>query len=274
MRNLFTVNVKTKEHGFDEFLIRRSDNTLKAQYDENSKLVGGAIKKKFAPLMCLWTVALICGSIFIDIFMDAVKEKDFAQAYSTMGWMLYIGIAGIALSVVFFLAIIIGLRKFMSKPKMQNLFQEQKELTDKLARGLRVPENSAEIDIMFRPYKLKNGKEKYQYKYYENLPMWVFVENDNLCFADTFGVWAVPLSGITTISPFPGHAKLSAWNREGKFNSPEFKKAVRYYKGYYIVKGYYSLQIMHHSEEWEVLIPVYDIDYICELTGKYPAGLI
>ena len=100
--------------------------------------------------------------------------------------------------------------------------------------------------------------------------MWIFTENGNLCFADTFGIWAVPLSCIIAIAFFPGHATLTSWNKEEQFNSPKYKKTVRVYKHNYIVKGYYSLQILRNNEEWEVLIPVYDIDYIFELTGKYP----
>ena len=271
MRSLFTVNVKTKEHGFDEFLIRKSENTLKAQYDANAKLMSGAIKRRFQPLIIISFIALMCGGFLTAFFLDEVSDADFAQVYSTMGWALYIGIAGIALFVIFFAAAIVWMRKFMAHPQTQNLLEEQTELRDKIARDLRVPKESAEIDVMGCPYKLKGGKPKYDYKSYENLPMWVFVENDNLCFADLLGVWAVPLSDITAIMPFPGHAPLTSWNKEEKFNSPTYKRMVRFYKGKYIVKGYYLLQFMRHGEEWEVSIPMYDADVICKLTGKYSA---
>lgn len=271
MRNLFTINIKTKEHGFNEFLIRKSDSTLKAQYDENAKSLDDTIKKRFAPLLYISFAACVCGAISIAFFMSELEDADFSQAYSTVGWALYVGIAGIALSAVLFLAAFIWMRKFMANPQTQNIMQEQTELKDKIADGLRVPEGCAEIDIMYRPYKLKKGKEKYQGKGYENLPMWVFAEDSNLCFADTFGVWAVPLSYITSITPFPGHATLSSWNKEEKFNSIRYKRMMRYYKGNYIVKGYYSLQFTRRGEEWEILIPAYDIDVISELTGKYPA---
>lgn len=268
MRNLFTINVKTKEHGFDEFLIRKSDSTLKAQYDENAKLMDGAVKKRFAPIMYLSLTALACGAIGIAIFMSQLKDVDFAQAYSAVGWALYVGIAGIALFVILVLAAFIWMRKFMVNPQTQNFFEEQHELETKITHGLRIPENCAEIDIMYRPYKLKKGNKKFQTKSYVNLPMWVFVEGEKLCFADTFGVWAVPLYSITSITPFPGHATLSTWNKEEKLSSLKYKRIVRFDNGNYIVKGYSSLQFLCHGEEWEILIPAYDIDYICELTGK------
>ena len=270
MRNLFTINAKTREHGFDEFLIRKSETAFKAQYDENDKLIGDTIKKRLTPLIYLWFAALLCGGIFISIFVSEVKDAGFAQAYSAVGWALYIGIAGIALFAIFSLSAFIWTRKFMDNPQTQTLFQEQEELEDKIAHDLRIPEDRTEIDIMYHSYKLKNGKEKYQYKKYENLPMWVFVEDGALCFADTFGVWGVPLSNITSINLFPGYATLTSWNKEEKLNSPKYKRTVRYYKNNYIVNGYYSLQLIHHNEEWEVLIPAYDIDYIFELTGIYP----
>lgn len=272
MRTLFTINVKTKEHGFDEFLIRKSENTLKAQYDENAQLIDGRINKRFAPLIYLSFAAFLCGAIFIAFFMSKVEDANFAQAYSTVGWSLYIGIAGIVLFAVLFLAAFIWMRKFMANPQTQNIIQEQAELRDRIADGLRVPEGCAEIDIMCRPYKLKKGKEKYQGKNYENLSMWVFTADGNLCLADICGVWAVPLSSITSLNPFPGHAKLSSWNKEEKVNSPKYRRKVRYYKGTYIIKGYYSLQFICRGEEWEILIPSYDIDIISELTGKYPAA--
>lgn len=271
MRNLFTVNVETREHGFDEFLIRKSENTLKAQYDKNEKLIKDTVKKKLMPLIYLSVVALICGGIFIGIFMTEAKKADFSQAYSAAGWALYIGIAGIALFAILYLVIFIWMRKFLVSPQSEKLDNEQQELEEKIANGLCVPKDCAKIDIMCRPYKLKNGKEKYNYKSYENLPMWVFAEDGNLCFADLLGVWAVPISCISSINPFPGHATLSTWNKDEKFNSPKYNRTVSFYKGNYIVKGYYSLQFTQNSEEWEVLIPEYDIDCIYELIGKYPS---
>ena len=270
MRNLFTVNVKTKEHGLEEFLIRKSDNALKAQFDENAKSRDITIKKKFFPLISLSLVALTCGAVFIAIFMGALKDTGFAQTYSDLGWSLYIGIAGLALFAILGLIAFIWLRKFMVNPQSEEFYREQEELEDKICRGLRIPKDCTEIDIMCRRYKTRKGKEKYQYNIYENLPMWVFLEEGNLCFADTYGVWAVPVSCISSVNFFPGHAKLSSWNKEDWIDSPKYKRTVRFYKGEYVVKGYCSLQFICRNEEWEILIPEYDVDYIYGLIGKYP----
>ena len=266
MRNLFTLNIETNEHGFDDFLMRKSEDALKAQYDKNNKEIADVIKKRFKPLLIISIVAYICGTISILIFLKFLDVAGFAQ----VSWALYIGIAGLTVFGIFLISALIWRHKFIANPQTQSLDQEQEELLNKIACGLGVPENSSEIDIMFRPYKIINGKEKYKIKRYANLPMWVFVEDDNLCFADTFGVWAIPLSDISSIMPFPGRAMLSAWNKAEKINSSKYKKTVRYDSGNYFVKGYYSLQIVHNDEEWEVLIPAYDIDHIYELTGKYP----
>ena len=271
MKNLFTVDLKTREHGCDEFLIRKSDTELKEQYDKNSKYIGSTLRKKYTPFLIIWFAFFVVGGIVISIFLGNLKDAGFAQTYLSFGWALYVGIASIAVSAIFFLTAIINVRKFMKSPKIQNLLKEQEELEQRIAKSLLIPEDCAEIDIMYRPYKIKKGKVKYQNKSYENLPMRVFTEDENLCLADTFGVWAVPLSDITSIIEFPGRATLSYWNKEEEINSKKYKRKVKYYKGDFFVNGYYSLQLMRGGEEWEVLIPSYDIDCIFELTGKTPA---
>lgn len=270
MRNFFTVNAKTNEHGFEEFLIRKSDNVLKAQFDENDESRDKTVKKIYVPLLALSITALTCGAVFIAIFMSAVKDEGFAQTYSDLGWSLYIGIAGLALFAIFGLAAFIRMRKFMLNAQSEEFYREQEELEDKIYRGLRIPKDCTEIDIMCRQYEIRRGKERYRYKFYANLPMLVFLEEGNLCFADTYGVWAVPVSCISSVNFFPGHAKLSSWNKEDWIDSPKYKRTVRFYKGEYVVKGYCSLQFICRNEEWEILIPAYDVDYIYGLIGKYP----
>ena len=136
MRNLFTVNVKTREHGCDEFLIRKSDTEFKAQYDANSKFIDGTLKKKYAPLIYLSIAPLVCGAIGIAIFAGESKDAGIAQAYSTFGWALYMGIAGIALFTILLFTAIIRVRKFLNSPQAQNIVEEQEELADKIARNL------------------------------------------------------------------------------------------------------------------------------------------
>ena len=273
MKNLFTLDVNTGAHGCDEFLIRKSEDTLKLQLDESVKSVDSTIAKILKPLIIISFITFVCGIVFTGIFFEGCRNKNFAQAYSTVGWMLYVGIATLVPAVILFAAAIIWMRKFMANPQTQSRFEEQNELVSKIASGLGIPENCAKIDVLCRPYKLKNGKEHYQGKQYENFSMWVFTENDNLCFADVSGVWAFPISSITSVTLFPGHTKLTTWNKEENVNSPKYKREVRFYNGDYFVKGYYSLQLERQGEEWEVLIPVYDIEPICELTGKDPDQL-
>ena len=143
MRNLFTVNVKTREHGCDEFLIRKSDTALKAQYDKNSKYIDGTLKKKYAPLIYLSFAPLICGAAGIAIFAGESKDAGIAQAYSSFGWALYMGIAGIALFTILLFTAIIRVRKFLNSPQMQNVFKEQEELEEKIARNILIPEGCA-----------------------------------------------------------------------------------------------------------------------------------
>lgn len=272
MKNLFTVNTKTKEHGFDEFLLRRSDSALKTQFDENDKLFNGALKKRFNPLVYTSLALLFCGAICLAIFLEILEDAEsFAQAYSTFGWALYVGIIGILQFAILIFIAIIWMRKFMANPQTQNLLQEQDELKRKIARSLRVPEGCAGIDVLCLPYKISRGRQKYKAKnYFENLPMWVFVDNGNLYLADTFGIWAVPLSHITSVLPVKGKATISTWNKEEKITAQKYRRLVTLYKGTYYLKSRYSVQFTHNGDEWEILIPAYDIEVVTELTGKYP----
>lgn len=273
MKNLFKVNLKTKEHGYDEFLVRKSDRGLKARYDNNSKLFDKTLKKKFAFPFYIGTAALFIGAIFICIFKGAAEkaENNFSQAYEAMGWAMYLGIAGIVLFIVLFAWAVVGLRRFMRYPQTQNFLTEQSELERKIAQDLLVPEDCKQIDILGQPYKISQGREKGVRKnYFENLPMTVFADVSNLYLADTSGVWAIPLSGITEIIPLRGRTTLSGWNKSDKVTDKKYRKIVRVYKGKFYLKSRYSVHFTYNGELWEILIPAYDIEVMSEITGIFP----
>lgn len=272
MKNIFTINIETKQRGRDAFLIRRADGTLKAQYDEKEKWFGEASKKRVWPLAYLSYFFLICGALFCILFAIKGDDRSFAQAHAAFGWALYVGIAGIVLGVAFLLAARIRLRKLVTCPQALKVAREADALEEEIAKRLCVPEDSAELDILCLPYTLKKGKEEFQDECYDNLPMRVFVEDGNLCFADVVGVWGFPLSAVTAIVPCRERVKISAWNKEEACDAPQYRQTVKVSKGECVVQGYYSLQSKCGDEEWEVLIPAYDGETICALIGKPPAA--
>lgn len=275
MKNLFSVNVKTNEVTGEEFIIRKTDSELSKKETEATAKLFEYKKMSGMPLwysiiMYVFLFALI---ICLPAFIKGWIENGFEVTYQRGSWVLYIGIAGLIISPTMYLIQRIRCKKVIQSPEVDDFVSGMGELINNIKASLRVPTDCADIDVLCRPYKLKNGKEKqgnHFFKYF-NLSFWVFKENDNLCFASTEGVYGIPLSSITDVVLVKKTVSVPQWNKDEPIKAEKYKKSVKVNNyGMYFIKKHYSVRFTRHGEEWEFLIPAYDVDIITELTGRFP----
>lgn len=276
MKKLFTINIKTFERGTNEFLLRKPDPALEKKMDEASATYTAFRGKRKMPLWytTIQFIFLLCG-ICLLVFVSKCTTGDFQRAYSSWAWALYVGAIGLFLWLVMFAFGIIYGSKDKAGPEANYLVQQTDDLVNRIKENLSIPENCAEADVLYLPFKLANDGTKKRGSIdfnYLNMPMWIFKEGENLCFADVTGVWAIPLASFKAVLGINKSATVSQWNKYARPDSPQYSEDVKM-NGYGLlqIKKYYSVQFISRGEEWEILIPSYDIDVIAELTKLLPS---
>ncbi|MCH5162855.1 MAG: hypothetical protein J1G38_05140 [Clostridiales bacterium] len=276
MKSLFAIDVTTKEYTGQEFILRKPDSELAQKVDASADTLVAYDKKSGVPLWfsIIEYILLFVGTICLLGFLNGCSEVGFDVAYKNGAAFIYIG--GVSLVVWLAMAIYkrVHFKKVAKSPEVAEFLNEANELTDKIRENLNVPENSADVDVICRPFKIKNGKEKRGNMFYNyfNFSFWVFKEEENLCFSDACSVYGIPISSITEVVLVKKSVMVPQWNKDEPIKDPKYKKFVKTNNyGAYFIKPHYSVRFTHNDEEWEVLIPAYDIGVITELTGKYPA---
>lgn len=275
MKNLFSIDVKTKEISGQEFIIRKPDSELLEKSDKCADTLMGYKKKSGMPL-AYWIIEfilLLAAAICLPGFFKGCLNNGFEIAYQRGAAILIIGIIALVVGIAMSIFASVHNKKITKSPEVGEALSEMSELNNRIKESLLVPENSADIDVLCRPFKLKKGKVKRggRFFYCFNFSFWVFIEGENLCFADASGVYGVPLSSITDTELIKKTVTVTTWNKDEPIKDPKYKKFVKVNNyGLYFIKPHYSLRFKHNDEEWEVLIPGYEIEVISELTGKYP----
>ena len=275
MKSLFSVNVKTNEVSGEEFILRKPDSELSRKSDEASETLSAYKKKSGMPLWynIIMYVFLFAFVVCIPAFMEGCIDNGFKDTYQRGSWALYVGGAGLLIGFAMYVVKRVRLTKVVQSPEVVEFVSGMDELADKIKANLHVPENCADIDVLSRPYKLKNGKEILGTNFFRcfNLTFWVFKEGDFLCFGCNEGVYGIPLTSITEIITVKKQMSVPQWNKDEPIKDEKYKPYVKANNnGMYFIKKHYSVRFTRHGEEWEILIPAYDIDIISELTGRYP----
>lgn len=275
MRNLFSVNVKTGENTYNRFLIRKPDEQLMQKVEMSNAQLETYRQKSGVPLWfsILKFIFLFCVFMLIA-FIGGSLNNGFEEEYSFAAWALYVGAIGTVLWLIMFIIERVRFKRVAQSPEVDAFLSDFEDLNKKIKENLRIPEGSFDLDVLCRPFKVSgSGKEKRgsQFFDYLNASVWAFKEGENLCFADSAGVYAIPASAVTTIVKHKKSSFFAQWNKDEPYTAEKYKHYVKT-NGYGMmcIKYHYSLQFMLGGEEWEILVPAYDVDVVTQLTGITP----
>ena len=103
--------------------------------------------------------------------------------------------------------------------------------------------------------------------------MYIFIENECLCFANNSFVAGVPLNSVREISEINKIMPLPQWNKSESFKFDKYKQYNIYTNqsgqpGLIWIKQYYSINLLINGEEYYFYLPNYEIGSFKELIGK------
>ncbi len=267
MTNLFEYNTTTAESKYAKFIIRRTSNETTAKQNEQTERLVQAEKYAQSPLWLSLVMYLTFAFAIIvaGSFLNALLEVGFETALHNSRILLPIAGVCLVIAAAIFIFKKIRLNKTVSSPAFHNITESYEKINARCYEELSVPETADEINVFMNVFKTtKSGKQKNAaVANYMAFDFKVFAENNCLCFADVECVVAVPLSQINGIYAINKRASFINWTKQEKTNSPKYKPyKIRQNNMYYIVKPYYSLRFTSSGEEYEIIIPPYELETI------------
>lgn len=290
MKNIFGYNIQTGRYDGATFIAKTADGTVKAQLDKARATIAEGQKVACLPLPLRITM-YICGLMgttivlatlmsMVDIWMGEITWEQYAN--NTPGLWIVGGVLLLVALVLFFISLH-KRRRVKTSDRYNEAVNNTRVLSGKSLAQLGVPANAVTIDVfgaqcgvsvnaatfygvfdeMFKPHR---GKERptYATAQYVNTEMRLFAENGCLCLADAEHVFAVPIDCIQRIVRVNKRATFDIWNKQTPFNKGEYKpykiRATDY--SALTIKPTYSIRIMRSAEEYEIVVPAYEIDKI------------
>jgi hypothetical protein len=144
---------------------------------------------------------------------------------------------------------------------------------------LNIPSFAPTVDIFMWLYKTKkDGTIKNALSAeYDSTEMYVFEENGNLCLADLSAVYSIaPISSFKKIEYITKKSSFSYWNKDEAYNKgiyKEYRITADKYETEYYIKNLCSVQFELNGEEYEIIVPPYDIyafENILGLKAQFP----
>ena len=263
MKNLFGIN--NEGNNFNKFIVRSASTTSNEKMDELANK-GTMIQKKEAGPGWLNLLATMCLGLGLLFIVGILGAKDgFKEALKTRGYLFYIGIVMFVFGLAYTIFAKIKSKKGKNSETVKNFVNEQETLKKEILNELRIPENSTTIDILFtRVKENKEGKEVTKSMglfTHLNSEVYLFIENDKVYFADCGAVIEISVDSFKSIDKINKTIIIPKWNKEVPFNNEKYKEYKVKQNGYgmFYVKPYYSIKLLIDNEDYEILIPNYDL---------------
>ncbi len=228
------------------------------------------LKKAELPLP-FGILKFICWLGWLMILAGVLKSGvSFMEGYHNAS-ALYWG--GILCFIIWLILFLYGRRRMKQIDKSSDLashIQDSEKLLSDLRQALGVPEDALEMDVFGERYVMKNGKPQHKnagLTQYLNINVAAFVNDSNLCLADTMQRWEIPLSSIRSMTLVKKRVSFPEWHKDEPFNSKKYKPYKITSNSYgHFFSHYYRVEIRDIRGDFCLLIPHFDGEVFTELT--------
>ena len=259
--NIFMTNQITAEQSAEIEQFLKAEEEFNQQYH-------------LPPLLGILRSACQLGWMIIlaGIFKAWGSNSDltFAQGYKNAPVLHWIGLICFIIWLILFSIEKVRRNKVENTEAFAQHIETADTLLHKVKQSLKIPEDSACLDVFAERYILKNNEPKHKdfgMTAFLNLQMFAFIRDGNLCLADTEQVWEIPLSSFRSITLIKKRQNFPDWHKTEPIDSQKYKpyQITANQFGHYFAR-YYRVEIIDPKGEFYLLIPEYDGELFMELT--------
>lgn len=235
------------------FVLRKLDGELKHKLKANEKFLGRSFTLHMSLLILSYGAILFSAVVGVILIINWVKSglesahTEIILFFSLLGGAILLRI--IDLLIMFIIS---------KTPKARKIDDEREEFDKQVDTYLRIPENRVEIDVLQSFVFSTNKKPNITYLVQM---FYLFIEGENLCFANMDGVYCVPLSAFRVMMKISKKVYINRFDDETLEKHPKYiPYADKKHK--VEVNEIYSIQFHYRDEEWQFFIPVYELETI------------
>ncbi len=155
-----------------------------------------------------------------------------------------------------------------------NILQDLDNIFKKIFGEMGVPEEANYTEVLAFKYIEKDGKiapkaSMSDFSEYMNMEKLMFSDGENLCFAETDGKYAIPLSSLKCIRTIKKRIAVPMWNKDESFKKGIYKqyKLTSNNIGMIFMKYYHILEFDYEDDTWGIYFPCYELPEYEKLTG-------
>ena len=273
-KNLFDMNLDNESGMIDseEFITRtlgkETNDKRSALVDEYYKASSKNLRKGISKK----SIALIAVIFGVGAILYALNSL-FALLESETLKLVWYGI--VAIIIIFMRLIKIPSKKRSNLPKpskkMLELGEELGKLNKLIEKEVGLPEDAKDIDVFLNIYdetegNLANDKAK------------LFEEDNDLCLYYDGYVLSIKKESFREIVKIDEDIYLGDWHKDVPYDRGSYmqykiqkvdEKAPGLYKEYKM-HGFYSVRFSQYGGEYEILVPLYDIEPFCNVLRLSP----
>lgn len=266
MKNVFDFHLETQKQDGSIFQVDEVPEELWQKWERVHEQVesvttayNGYLPIGILPLplqiLTIISVALCMPYISIIIKYAFTDEITLTQAYANAPWAVILGICVIPLTILM-LGFLLVAKILHSKKDYSDLFQESRNIREKIERELNIPTDVSEVDVLSKEYMGNSRQRKVcrKYKHRYKATQWhYFLRNDMLFYTDYHRLFAIELNKIESYRTI--RKKVYMTNQTVHSNQSGITCFI---PGYFGVREYGVMQINDPYGKYEVLIPEYD----------------
>lgn len=276
MKNIFQIVFdqmsKTSSAEYEKYIIRRLSKKEEEKINKMSNQYNSAEQKLALPkwlYFCLRISFMGMSTSFLLwflLFFTEVKNGfvPFLQKYL---WLEIIFLAFLGGLLVSILASTIFKKRKKSIPLKKNAEDIFADIVKESKKGLKVPDNAVGLEVLMSEAILKkNGLKEPKSRFFSNVVLNAFIENDMLCLADLYVVIGIPLNEIKGIEAVKEVYRFQYWHKKSPIQ--EFQdygvkqnKTAHCYQGngYFVIPCFTDLAFYispYEYEEWKNLLNI------------------
>ena len=264
-KNLFSMDVSKDDSQYEcqQFKVRGISAALKKESDELNEELDKYIEKAINSSLFLPMIKVFLPVIAVFLFAIGIY---FYSLGSVVVAIVMLALAGVSIGLIKTLSRV-EKNKEEKRAEKDNDFTRRQESFERASRSyLNVPDSAPEIDVFTNLY----GSEYFEDGEFGNCPMTVFGEDGKLCFYCENGIYGIPTEKIEEIAYVVRDTTFFSWEKEEPFDSEEYAEygMKEDDDGVVSIGAYYSVRFSDGGEDYEIVIPPYDIDEILKITGK------
>lgn len=258
----------------DTFLIRQIDAQKQTEWENFAQNYAQLEQNMELPLPAK-ILQFICTMGLAITGTGILSSDNQAESYRRIPWIYWLCGVFLVCCIVLYIWRKTREKHAVGSPEHDTLNTQAETLLQQTRQALGIPDDALELDVLAEKFIRKDGKPKHKsldgFNDYQNLDLYVYVQNGTLYLADVECVWAIPCTSLRSMERIKQRCSFPKWNKQEPPDSKTYKRFKITTNQFGTLFAHcYRVEIADAKGDFYLLIPDYDAESFTALTGLRP----